>query len=596
MNFRLDKLKSPQYIFIIYVLVSSLLIMIFRFIFPGSETPLIIYSRNWRITQGILEIFNLFPALAFSALVIPFGIAAYEENYQSFSDMFFKRMVSSVITAIIAAVIYGVIFFFALPMVKNHEENYRFSGELYHLARKNALERMEAEDWYEASQFMNICNLIWHNNEELENARDTIKINLARQSFREGEEISQARATLARNARDLELSSAYLHPQDEIDFTARQDIVDSTAAITMSLKAFEEKRYFDAHWLANLGASLAVNGSVQERNAARLASEAWNMIITQTPNQREEKLFDLYAMKIAGYNAMTSRKWIDAYYIFYDLVSQTPDDPDAARFLAQSEEEANKTAFFIDEMNISLGEIFNNAIFSLPDADGRAVLRFSTLTTTQDVAYGIGFEYMKFDEYNNLKTSVRSRYAKITPFNNKPQILILSHALDRHIEEKGFKSEWFIGEQSVGGILLDVSFEDFLLVSRIRHGLSSLQVDELYTASKKLETAGFVPQVFQAEILNRFGSALFFLPMAIFIIIAAWRYRAKEKPRYLFGLLLPILPVVFHGFVFLYRAVFNTLGIWLVLSFGFFPALIIFVVILALLLFVSLIVLSSQHS
>ena len=225
-------------------------------------------------------------------------------------------------------------------------------------------------------------------------------------------------------------------------------------------------------------------------------------------------------------------------------------------------------------------------------------MRFSSLTLSSDVAYGFGFEYMNVDMHGNLMTSIISRYVKILPFmlNGNPQILIITHALDRHNENNNYQGVYLIGSQEAGGILLDISFEDFLIVSRVRRGLPNLQIAELFTAAKKLDKAGYVHQIFQAEILNRLGSASFFLPMAIFVIVIAWRYRAKQRSRYIFFLLLPILPIVFHGFVFLYRMVFNTLGIWLVLSIGFTAALIAYIAALAALLLVSLIVLSAQHS
>jgi len=588
MSIDVNKLRSPQRIFFIYVFVSALLIMIFRFIFPGSPAPLLIYSRDWRLTQGLLELFNLFPALAFSALVIPFGLAAFEESYQSFSDMFFRRLLVSVITAICAAVVYGIIFFLALPMVKNHEENLRFSGELYQLAKRNAQECRDTGEWHEASQFLAICDRIWYNSPELAALKDEVAIHLEEQVSEEIEERSHARAALARDWRSAEYST----------LSESQQPVDAAQALSMSAAAFEDRRYFDAHWLANLGGRLALSGSPEAVSATRLASEAWNMIASQAPNQREERLAQLYEIKLSGYQAMDSGDWIRAYYIFQELLSYTPDDPDVKNFLAASERGAKEYAFFIDEMKMSLGEISNATVFSLPDRNGRAVMRFSTLTTNTDVAYGIGFEYMKFDAYLSPQAGVSARYVKLLPFklNEKPQMLILTHALDRSDKNNSYKSEWFFGSETSGGIIVDISFEDFLLISNVRHGLSNLQIDELFTAANKLDNAGYIYQIFQAEILNRIASALFFLPMAIFVIVIAWRYRAKARPRYLSVLLLPVLPVIFNGLVFLYRAIFNMLGIWLVLSVGFTPALIIYIVFLGLSLFISLIVLAAQHS
>ncbi|MCL2759082.1 MAG: hypothetical protein FWD22_02600 [Treponema sp.] len=588
MSINFEKLRTPQFIFLIYFLFAFILIMIFRFIFPGSEAPLIIYSRNWRFVQGFLEVFNLFPALAFSALVIPFGLASFEENYQSFSEMFFKRLMASVITAICAAVAYAIIFFFALPLLKNYEENLQYSGDMYKLAKKNAQESRDAGEWLEASQFIDICDRIWYKSPELTSLRDEIAINLEEKVSEEREGRFPSRSSVNRDRHNIDLT-----PLSE-----DQRPVSATQAITMSRRAFNERRYFDAHWLANLGTRLAIRGSVEEFNAAALASEAWNMIASLSPNQREERQFELFNLKLSGYKAMESGDWIRAFYIFLELLSYTPDDPDAKNFIAVSEQNAKETAFFIDEMELSMGEILNGAIFSLPSGDGRAVLRFNSLTTSADIAYGFGFEYMEFDSRMNIKASVTSRYSKLIPvtIGAKPQVLVLTHALDRSDKDNNYQSEWLIGRPATGGIFLDTSFDDLILISNIRRGLSNLRINELYTASKELERAGYIYQIFQAEILNRIGSAAFFLPMAIFVIVMAWRYRAKSKPRYLFVLLLPVLPIVFNGLVFLYRSVLNTLGIWLILSIGFSAALVVYIAALAVTLFVSLIVLSAQHS
>ena len=586
------KTSTPQFIFIVYILAASILIMIFRFIFPGSEAPLLIYSMNWRLIQGLMEVFNLFPALAFSALVIPFGLAVFEEQYENFSEVLFKRLSASVITAIAAAIIYSLIFFLAFPIVKNHETNLRFSGALYNLAKTNAQESRDAGEWFEASQFLAICSRIWFNSPELAALRDEVAINLEVRISEERDGLFHTQTSPARDRHDFDFSPFSGEPQE----------VNAAEAIAMSRTAFDEERYYHAHWLANLGGRLAGRGSAEAANAARLASESWNMIASLAPNRAEIRLSELYNLKLSGYRAMESEEWVSAYYIFRELLTFTPDDPDVRNFLAVSEQAAKEIAFFTDELELSVGEILNGAVFSLPDrsgnSDGRAVLRFSNLTLSADIAYGFGFEYMKFDVNDNPQASVTSRYAKLLPFmlNEKPQILILTHALDRHNQDNSFPGEWLIGSPAPGGILLDVSFEDFLLISRVRRGLSSLQTGELFTAASKLEKAGYIHQIFQAEILNRLGSALFFLPVAIFVITIAWRYRAKQRPRYLFFLLLPVLPIVFNGFVFLYRSVFNALGIWLVLSIGFALALTVYIVMLAVSLFISLIVLSAQHS
>jgi len=583
----IEKMRTPQSIFFLYSFAAIAVVMIYKFIFPGEPAPLIIYSRNWRLIQGAITVFNLFPAIAFSAFVIPFGIASIEENFKSFSDIFFKRFFSSIILVIFAAIIYGIIFFLVSPMVIGYKENLRYSGEIYKAAKKNALENRDLEEWFDASQFLAICDKIWYKSPELKELRDEIAINLHEDFSLKGEEKARARAALAADRRSLEITP----------LSPNQNPIDATQAITMSRAAFWEKRYYDSHWLANLGVRLAERGSVEAANATQLASEAWNMIAAQAPTAKEMRLYELYNLKVSGYQAMELSEWIRAYYIFQELLTFTPDDPDTKNFLAVSERKAKEEAFFIDEMELSLGDILQGAVFSLPSGSGRAVLRFNNLTTSDDIAYGIGFEYMEFDANMIPKSVVKSRYAKLTPFilNGKPQVLILTHALDRENKDNFFKSEWILGSSETSGIFLDSSFEDLVLLTEIRRGLDNLRINELFAASKKLEEEGYINQIFQAEILNRLGSVMYFLPMAIFVIVIAWRYRAKEKPRYLFVLLLPVLPIVFNGFTFLYRSVINTLGIWLVLSFGFTAALIVFIASVAIVLFISLVSLSAQH-
>jgi len=582
-----EKLRTPQWIFFFYMLASSLLIMIFRFIFPGSEIPLLIFSRNWRLIQGILELFDLFPALVFSALVIPFGVVSLEENYVSFSQVLFKRLIVSIIIAICAAVVYGAIFFLALPLVKNYEENLRFKGELYHLAKERMQDHSRVGEWQEASQFLGICDRVWLNSPELAELRIRIEVNLNEKRLEESEEKARARTELAGDWRIAEI----------IPLSDDQKPVDAAQAIAMSKAAFDEQRYFDAHWLAVLGGRIAQRGGPEAANAAILASDAWNMIDSQAPNLREEHLYSLYKTKLSGYEAMNSGDWIRAYYIFLELLAQTPDDPDVKRFLAASERGTMGYAFFIDEMELSLGEILTGAVFSLPSQKGRDVLRFLNLSTSQDFAYGMGFEFMEFDALSRPLVSMRADYAKLLPviLNEKPQVMVLTHALSRYDKNISWEGEWLLGNKTPVGIILDISFEDFLLISDVRHGLSNLQVDELFLASRRLGSAGYVSQIFEAEILNRIGSVVFFLPMAIIVIVIAWRFRAKTKPRYFFVLLLPVFPIVFHGFVFMYRAFLNNLGIWLVISLGFSVALTVFIVAMALSLFISMIILAAQH-
>ena len=589
-----EKIHTPHWIFIVYVLVCSLLIMVFRFIFSGSEVPLIYFSGEWRMIQGVLAVLNLFPALSLSALVIPFGVASLEEEYKSFSKVLFKRLVSSVIIAICAAALYAAIFFLVFPSAKNYEENLRFKGELFHHAKEQMQENYDAGNFYEASRYLAVCDQIWPGNKDFNNIRFEIEVRLRIQSLENGNDRAQRAALLA----------------EERDTLGRElNEVNSTRALFLSEEAFAEKRYFDAHWLAALGGRLSAIGSEEAARASRLASDAWNMITSLTPNLREEEHHALYAKKVSGFQAMNSDDWIQAYYIFLELITLTPDDTDVKNFLAASELAAMEYAFFIDDIKMSIGDVVTGAVFSVPNLlnssqlpdekpVGRTVLRFKNLSALKDEAYGMGLELMEFDQYSHLITSVQSTYAKLLPvkLNDRQQIMILTHALDRYDNSLSEEGNWLMGNKEPKGLILDISYEDFLLLINVRKGLLNLQFKELFQASQKLGEAGYITEIFEAELLNRLGSAVFFLPAAILVILIGWRFRAKTKPRLAFFLALPALPAVFYGFVYIYRTVLNLLGIWLVLTIGFSAALAVFIIVLALSTFFSLLALAAQHS
>jgi hypothetical protein len=576
-----------------YITASALLIMGFRFIFPGEDSPLPVFSRNWRIIRGALDLLTLFPALAMSALVVPFGLTAYEDYHTSFSPRFFQRLTPPVITAICAAVAYSVVFFLALPLARDAETDMRYRGELYRLAKERARIHGRAGEWLEASQFIRVCDRIWPDSPELASLRTEADIRINENEIREEDRREEARVRLAGERRSADLSS----------LPGQRQPLDVTEALAQGEAAFNERRYYDAHWLATLGERLARTGSPEAVTAARLAAQAWNQIEAQRPNSREEQHYALYRLKRSGYEAMVAGEWIRAYYIFLELSGLTPDDPDAHNYLEACERGTRETAFFIDEMEVSLGEILTGALLSIPAADrGRVVMRISSLSASPDIAYGIGFEYMSFDAQSRPLAQARASYVKITPFtlDGRHKVLVLLRALNRQDEKIRWEPEWSFGAGTGPRpdniqITLDVSYEELLLLLRIRQGFSDMQLPELFSTAKIIGADGYAPEVFEAEILNRLGTALFFLPLTIAIITIGWRFRAKSRARYLFILLLPVLPVVFHGLSRMARSVLNTAGIWLLLAMGFSNALAVYIAVLVVSFIVSLIVLAAQH-
>ena len=586
--------RSPLVIFAVYVVLVSLLVLFFRYFFPDEAPPLPIFADSWKQARAIIAIITLFPAVAFSGLVIPFGMPAEDDfldnddEDEGTSQNLFHRFEVSIITAIIAAGLYALLFFLALPLAQNNENNMRFQGELYKLAKHRAEAHRKEHEWVQASQFIGICDSIWKNSPELDAMRVDVKINLDKI------EASGRRPAERPNSASISALPGYKEP------------IDAGEAIYMGENAFSKGEFLDAHWLATVAERIAKPGSPELAKAADLAAKAWNQIEVLQISSGEENAHALYRLKLSGYEAMVSGDWIRAFYIFQEHAAKSPNDPDTKRLLAACEKGTKEIAFFIDEIEVTLGNTQTNMILSLPvienNLPGRSVMRIASLSTTPDIAYGIGIEYMAFDFQSRPLFSLYAPNAKILPITieGRPQVHVLMRALDRNSPTKRWEPVWSIRNINPrypddAQFILDMSYETFLEIVKLRQGLPSLRLNDLYTAAKIADKAGYIPQVYEAEIFDRFGTCLFFLPMSIIAITMGWYFRARRQPRYLFVPLLPVFPFVFNGIVFLYRKTISVIGTSLILAAGFSNAFAFLIVFLALSFFISLIILVKQH-
>ncbi|MDR1326231.1 MAG: hypothetical protein LBK00_09380 [Treponema sp.] len=581
------KITKPFSFFSIYMLASCLLIMVFRFFVPTNAIPLPIYSTQWRFVGGFLDCFYFFPALVFSGLVILFGLQKNpQEEFKRFSPGLLAYLKAPIIMGIAATLVYTLLFFLAAPLAHDFVSILQLRGELYTQSKAGAVRYADQGEWPDAYQFMRVCDSIWPENPENESLWEQIEFGMDswRLSSSLRDESNAIDETVSRNR----------HPLG-------QDSVSATDALVMADTAFGEGRYYDSHWLAVLAGRLARQGSVEAAQAQRLASLAWNALGALTPSVQEEKAYYLYRQKREGYEAVIASDWVRAYYTFKALSSQLPSDPDVANFLALSEESARKSSFFVDEVDEHVGEMLSGVIFSLPfDNGGRAVLRVFSLSTMPDISYGTGFELMAFSADGTLRYDLTTPYVKILPIrlDGTEKLLILLRALSRENEEASLDPVWSGGERpsiTNADLILDVSYGDFLLLSRLRRGLDALSIDDLFTALDHFGDYGYITKVFEAELIYRLSEPGAMLSLVMLIIIVGWCFRSSIRPKYLGVPMLFILPLVFNGLLFCFRKILNILSITSVIAFSFSTALIMFGVGLVCSFILCLILVSAQH-
>ena len=574
-------LSSPQGIFFIYILAAALAIVVFRLIFPGGEVPLACYSFSWRLIRGVLDFLKLFPALALSSLVIPYGFKTWShEKTKPFSPQFLQHLKAPIITAIIAAAIHGILFFLVLPLAQTYEANLLFQSRLFRLAKEKAQESAVIEEWDDVAQFVAICEKIWPKSPEMERLKIESEI--------------RVRGALVNTGH-----TPGIH--QEIFSWPGAGPISAIEAFELAKAALAEERFFDAHWLATLGGQLVREGSPEKAVATRLAGQAWQGINSLAPTNRETSAYTIFRLKRDGHEALMGSEWIRSYYIFLELMELSPNDPDVSKYLAMSEKGVKQVAFFIDEIELNLGQILTGAVFSLPYSDGRLVMRIDSLSIFPDSAYGIGTEIMAFDLEGRPIWNIKTPFAKIMPISidSSYSLTVLLKAIDRDDKTKYWEPTITnIGQKAPGNteITVRLNWDNFLLLSSVRRGLTRLPPADLMRAAENLVNCGYLPQVFEAELIRRFAYPALLLPLGIFSLVIGWRYRALKRPRYMNILMLGILPLVFNGAVHFCSGCINNLGILAVVSLGLPAAAICFGVGMMLLLILSLIILAAQHN
>jgi hypothetical protein len=106
---------------------------------------------------------------------------------------------------------------------------------------------------------------------------------------------------------------------------------------------------------------------------------------------------------------------------------------------------------------------------------------------------------------------------------------------------------------------------------------------------------GFIPQVFQAEILRRLSYSVLLLSLTIFTLLIGWRFRAQKHLRFIGLPMLAALPLTANGVVYGYRHIFDVLEIGMILSLGFPLAAFITTAGGLLLFMLALVLLAAQH-
>ncbi|GMO34356.1 MAG: hypothetical protein Ta2B_14850 [Termitinemataceae bacterium] len=587
-------LSTPGGTCFFYSLAAGILIVIYRFVFSGlnAAPPLACFTVGIALAKGAVDFCYLFPAIYMSALALPFGkMQKITKKYSVFSTEFLEMLKPSIISAVFGTVVFALLFLIVRPLAADYLVDVRVKTALFNSSLEKARQFAAEENYDEAAHFLSFCDRIWSKAPNMETLRDQVII-------------AQEKKIYSRSSGGNSKSGAQI-----MGLPGQKTPLSAAEALRFSERAYNEKRYYDAHYLANLASHLASDGSAESTLATIAASKAWNAISRLEPSSEEENQAAIYHEKRAAYEALQSGDWIGAYYSFSALIKKIPNDPDTQNYLKISQEGLKKISFFFDELDTHAGDELSETVFSIPISDngGRMVIRFNSLTCTADFVYGKSIEIAAFNEMRRPIYRITSPYVKLLPVNigGRERTIVYLHSLDRNNEKLDYKPTWKFQDAQLsktltsdGGenqILLDIPFDQFLLASVAGGNYEDFFLRDLFESASTLQDYGYVSEVFQAEVLHNINEPLLFLPLAILALILGWSLRARGHAPYVYFPMMVVMPILFNSLVFILREIVYDFEILLLMSLSFTAAIAVSIITAVVLFFVFLLILSAQH-
>lgn len=318
--------------------------------------------------------------------------------------------------------------------------------------------------------------------------------------------------------------------------------------------AYDKKEWFNAHFFAETGISLATPKDPNLEDLKKISNSAWNNLSEyhNLEKNEEQQIFD---KKYEGYLALVQKDDLKAYYLFKQLYMssrQMQSDPDVKFYLEIAENRVNEKSFFIDEtFELESFENANDIYFACNYKDGtKDLVYFKGMTCVQET--GNSVQYLRdltiitIDNEGNFYRKMNVPYAKVLPVSVKnipPSVKQLMGIEDdvesipylmlKSIERERENSEVFpvytYSDESVGNkpeyLLLSMPYEHFLMLENFKNNVTSIPLPQLLKLAKISEQYGFLEEMFTQSCLDRLFYPIWILILFLLISTFAWNNR-----------------------------------------------------------------------
>lgn len=545
---------------IIIYFVCFIGILIFNladtFIFKGNEIIGVFrFGMAWDRTL-VIYLENIL-AIHTAAVIILYSVFFKPDLIKNTTEQFSALISSSIITFIILAIVYLLLTIIAVPVVKyslQSKINLNDSA-LYFL--ETGKESYENEDYKTAFKFFELYLRIDNNNKE---------INLLRQNSEDKISITEAKITETIENKNAEEEPFIL--------------------LNKARNFFNAGDYASAHYYANL----ILKFEPENTAAMILADEALELLYINKPVNTnvinytyKEETFSFYELKVKGYTALQAENYIESFEIFSILSEAEPENNEIKRFLEESREGLKTIAFFYNEIeDINSLPSSKNIIFLNNNENTKEIILIGQLFNVGSDIYLKNIEIILLDDTGNIISSNFSEYGKIT--NNYINLNYI-----KENEEIYFDPEKMIQLNIDPGLLPDFSAG--------KNAIEKISLNDLFTVMDLYDEAGYNKHDIELAFLMKIVQPCLFLILSLLCISIGWSYRARylSSPPVITYLIMPVTPfvnaIIISLIIYFHKII---LG-YLLVTAGFFIALIALIIMEFILFIISIITLSGQR-
>jgi tetratricopeptide (TPR) repeat protein len=373
-------------------------------------------------------------------------------------------------------------------------------------------------------------------------------------------------------------------------------VLDAQALITKAQKYFDQQDWFSAHYYAQKANLL----DPRRADALRLAAQAAEKLDeAATPDRgKDVQSTTLYQQKRDAYMLLSSGDYLQAYYSFSKLAAQYPQDKDIATNLDRAAEGLRGVSFFLDEARQveTLPGIEKILFFNRTDPGGIEAVTFGRMVQAREGTFFMDVEAVRYDAAGNVAWHFTAPYGKLQHGT------ILLRCVDRNRPGVQILPSYSVGTrpaQERAMLRIQPTADELPFLSTQQDTLADAGPVELWRLRDSLGSFGLSRVALTVELAMKLVMPFVFLILSLLALPFGWAFRPRATEGGTSGLaalLVPLVPIVLSVLTLLYVYAHRVILGFVILAFGFTPALIVGAILQFVLLAAALVVLAGQSS